>query len=259
LVLKDFEVRAFLDGTKTQKRFVVQWKDPEPGLNLNFSGLSVGHYCTDVPESGHVLYSRRGDGCWEQRTKPTFPRYEVGQVLWVRERWRIASVNHGMQNRFYTVQFGDHAVLPHPQPDESLFAPLAAKDQFSEGQTAVAFGRWRPSIFMPRCASRLTLRITSLKVERLTDISEADAIAEGFSPSVSRWWQGFERHPDGSRCMVEGGASPDGPPPEWMESPELQTSTRTAREQFALTWKDVYGAGSFNAETWVWAITFDRA
>ena len=73
----------------------------------------------------------------------------VGQGLWVRETWAKAG------------EVGDHTEYRADNPD-----PLS--------------GRWRPSIHMPRWASRLSLTITDVRVQRLQDISEADAEAEGF-------------------------------------------------------------------------------
>jgi hypothetical protein len=111
---------------------------------------------------------------------------------------------------------------------------------------------------MPRWASRITLEITGVKVERLQEISEEDAVAEGFEASSIRWWQGFERHEDGSRHMIEGGASPDGPPPEWMESPELQVMTRSARSEFESHWRHINSSASWDLNPWVWAVSFRR-
>ena len=55
------------------ERIKINWKPKEPGLNLSFSGLSAGHYSTGAPEHGWVLYSRDGNGCWNQRTEREFP------------------------------------------------------------------------------------------------------------------------------------------------------------------------------------------
>lgn len=115
---------------------------------------------------------------------------------------------------------------------------------------------------MPREASRITLEITGVKAERVQSITEADAIAEGFESQTVRYWQGFTRREDGSRGMVEGGASPDGPPPPWMENPELQTlSLGTAREGFESLWRRLNGkrAGcSWVENPWVFVVAFRR-
>lgn len=166
--------RAILEGRKTQTRRIVRWKSPEPGLNLGFSGLSAGHYCTGLPSSGHVLYSRRGDGAWEQRTKPTFCRYgSAGDRLWVREPAELASVCG------YNVP-GATMELRYLAGGRRAFDRDAFGTPYATG--GKLFARAVPGIHMPRWASRITLEIESVRVERLNSISEEDAVAEGFAP-----------------------------------------------------------------------------
>ncbi|TWD54510.1 hypothetical protein FB480_103422 [Agrobacterium vitis] len=89
-------------------------------------------------------------------------KYQVGDRLWVKETWQ-------------GLTFGDFKPTKH-EPCELRFAatdPCADLDAKARGYT------WRPSIFMPRWASRITLTVTDVRIERLQDISEADAIAEG--------------------------------------------------------------------------------
>lgn len=151
-------VREILAGHKTMTRRVVQWTPIEPGMNLTFSGLRAGHYCTGEPSSGWVLYSM-GGSCWQQRTKPQRCPYGVpGDRLWVREAWRQA----------YAKTTFSEGIVYRADKEESL-----GMDEYSDRHV------WRPSIFMPRAASRITLEVTGVRVERLQDISTDDAIAEG--------------------------------------------------------------------------------
>lgn len=83
--------------------------------------------------------------------------------------------------------------------------------------------KWRPSIHMPRLASRIQLEITSVRVERLKAISEVDAVAEGA--------------PCGSCCAPQEGSHKAG---------------------FAQLWESINGSGSWNANPWVWVIEFKR-
>jgi len=87
--------------------------------------------------------------------------------------------------------------------------------------TAHSFGKLRPSIFMPREFSRLTLIVECVKVERLQDISEADAITEGVGLCAAHEAQGA-----------------------------------TARELFKHLWNSINGADSWEANLWVLAISF---
>lgn len=86
-------------------------------------------------------------------------------------------------------------------------------------------GSWRPSIFMPRWASRITLEITGIRVERLQQISEADAMAEG-CPLIS---------PD-PFVLGHGGSSASG----W----------------YSQLWEDIHSPGSWDANPWVWVVEF---
>ena len=102
-------VMALLDRRKTQTRRLAKLV-PLDGVDLAFSGLSPGHYfgcehrgvrpprlvsCTGRHDSGWVLYSRRGDGVWEARTKPLRCPFGVeGDELWVRETWRAEEREH---------------------------------------------------------------------------------------------------------------------------------------------------------------------
>lgn len=94
---------------------------------------------------------------------------EVGDTLWVRETWG-------------TIQACDH-MKPRDVPVNSAVGYLATQDIMTWCQTGCdgAAGKWRPSIFMPRWASRISLRVTAVRMERLQDISEEDAKAEGLS------------------------------------------------------------------------------
>jgi hypothetical protein len=142
-------VRAILAGQKTQTRRPVKWT-PIRGFDLGFSGLTAGHYNTANPASPWVLYSRRGDGVWEQRTEPLRCPYGApGDRLWVREAFR------------YEDEFRQRV------------AYRAGQDPATDGH------RWKPGIHLPRCHSRLLLEVTDVRVERLHTITEDDARAEG--------------------------------------------------------------------------------
>ncbi len=90
---------------------------------------------------------------------------------------------------------------------------------------------WKPSIFMPRWASRMLAEVVSVRVERVQDISEEDAIAEGVQ------------------------ALPIGPD----RRPFLgKIPTRSARDGFRMLWKSINGLESWEANPWVWVVEFKR-
>lgn len=90
-------------------------------------------------------------------------------------------------------------------------------------------GAWRPSIHMPRWASRITLEITGVRVERLQEISEADAKAEGVIPT-------------GRRATHK-----------WCNGEDV-----SHRRQFADLWDSLHGKGAWEQNPWVWVVEFRR-
>lgn len=158
-------VRAILDGRKTQTRRVVKFKPREPGLNLNFSGLKLGHYRTGDASSGYVLASRGAMGCWNDKTFPAHCPYgQPGDRIWVRETWAEAGAG-APELLLYRANYPAHVPSHYENvpPAEDI--------------------RWTPSIHMPRWASRILLEITDVRVERLNSISEEDTRAEGVPPA----------------------------------------------------------------------------
>ena len=224
-------VRAILDGQKTMTRRVVKWRDLTPGLNLNFTGLHAYSYTP----STHTLEARVRNG-WERRSSPTpCPFGKPGDQLWVRETWAEVP-RHEPQTDEDLPWRKDGRILVHaadPQWDGAR--PFLCADgclRWAKPQ------KWRPSIFMPRWASRILLDITDVRVERLKSISEADAQAEGAEPTPFDHGSAADRGLDYMPCME-------------INHPH--------RNGFALLWEQINGKGSWTANPWVWAITFKRA
>ncbi len=131
--------------------------------------------------------------------------YQVGMRLWVRETW---------------------APIPSLKPSGYFTDPKwlnrtawyrADNDKPTWG------GPWKPSIHMPRDACRFILRVTDVRVQRVQEISEEDAIAEGMKP---RRWE----------------------PEDCLNDP---------RVQFEVLWDSTYSPGAWERNDWVWAIGFE--
>ncbi|GMO33965.1 MAG: hypothetical protein Ta2B_14470 [Termitinemataceae bacterium] len=119
------------------------------GQNIRFTGYEVDKGVKGGKE-GYCLYSRGIGAQWETRSNVIFPKYQIGNVLWVRETWS---------------DFYDH---------DTPFIYKADEDRVSDEF------RWKPSIFMPREAARIFLKVHSVRLERLRKISCIDKVYEGF-------------------------------------------------------------------------------
>lgn len=186
-------VRAILDGRKTQTRRImkVQPDTPEFGVRrIIESSISK--------EIGMYFWSQEDARGIKSRSKPfSCPYGDVGDHIWVRETFS--------------------AVPDHDEPT-GCSALLYASD--GNGP----YGKWTPSIHMPRWASRLTLEITGVRVERLRDLSEDDAKSEGITPPSGGVLPGWEY-----------------------------------RINFRDLWMSIYGADNWEANPWVWVIEFKVA
>ncbi|EOD6304163.1 hypothetical protein ACJZSO_002675 [Proteus mirabilis] len=207
-------VRAILDGRKTQTRRIIK---SVPATH-NFHGW--------VTSSTHA--KDEGKACWAIDDSPLLkepirlncPLGKVGDRLYVRETWSV--VSH---------EFDDDGLMIDYVPDR----PTKAVHEMPYGHGDFTWGDddgcidgrscWKPSIHMPRWASRITLEITDVRVERLNDISNDDAKSEGC-------WYG------------RGGGVPD--------------KAITPSDQFPTLWEEIYGDGSWSSNPWVWVIEFKR-
>jgi hypothetical protein len=170
-----------------------------------------------------------------------------------------------------------NSLCPYGNPGERLWVREAhycigetrevfyrASDGFSELQPPLQWsGPWKPSIHMPRWASRILLEVTEVRVERLQDISEADAVAEGCKADEEQvWWQGYA---EDDVVGLHHQQVQDDAPPDWMIEPHRMKRTtwleRPAKKHYELLWGRINGfdgPGSWDANPWVWAVSFRR-
>lgn len=197
-------VRALLDGRKTQTRRALK---SQPLDILPMEGDKAGREWIILEErepqpKGKVIRCRFG---------------VRGDLLWVRETYRE---HDSTDQNGRTVEY------------------RADRPEYVKRNDDPSAINWRPSIHMPRWASRLTLRITNIRVERLQDISEEDAIAEGVE---------FETA-DPPFYYVPG---------VWPHSITAVEIEDGAVRSYGKLWNHINGAGAWEANPWVWAITFD--
>ncbi|AYH00826.1 hypothetical protein C5E26_07680 [Pectobacterium parmentieri] len=214
-------VRATLSGQKTQTRRVVKSQPDEDGL------------------------ARLRGGPWMDTSERVYrcPFGEVGDRLYVRETWGV--VSHAFDDDGFMISWTPDrpATAIHEMPFGKGYysghAIYAADGAFTWGDDdGHEDGRscWKPSIHMPRAASRILLEITDVRVERLNDISEEDCWAEGIDAVDGR----FENAEIIDMARKTGCCIDD------------------AKPMFALLWQSIYGEESWQANPWCWTITFKR-
>lgn len=184
-------VLAIIAGRKTKTRRIVK---PQPELDEDSGRVFSGH--SPAKRSPFDIHN------WKDPYVECFSRWKVGDILWVRESF----VYRSKHDKYYFK--ADHAE-PNTEP--------------------YAHSGWKPSIHMPKEAARIWLEVTEVKVERLQEISNEDAIAEGVN------------HGDQSPKSI-GGA--------------IATMVLDARSEFFSLWTKINGEDSLDSNPWVWCITF---
>ncbi|NPS84002.1 hypothetical protein [Pseudomonas aeruginosa] len=194
ILFNDQMVRAILEGRKTVTRRVMK---PQPTPRK-----SGGHHwpCNVHQSMLHVERElQNSEGCWCGLAEAACPYGQPGDRLWVREAWAQINVAQA--------------------PGETWVVYRECDNRTDYG------GPWKPSIHMRRRDSRILLEITAVRVERLQDISDDQAIAEGIDTHPTGFY--------GNGCITAGGA-------------------------FLELWESINGDGKWAANPWVWVIEFKR-
>jgi hypothetical protein len=244
-------VRAILDGKKTQTRRVIcdrnsQGNIPASCLLLDDPRTFVDDGPSPAGNPGPYLHAYVNAPAWERRNgwepgdawpdimERLYPRIWTGDRLWVRETWGTVTMH----------ELGQHVFCGRRVPDRTEVVYRAGKRMGVPvpGTSPVEFrtewrddfqpATWYPSIHMPRWASRLMLEVTQVHAQRLQEISEEDAIAEG-----------VERDRHGWR--------------DYSRPNELPQSS--AADSFCTLWDVINGkrrGRSWADNPWVWALTF---
>lgn len=190
-------VRAILDGRKSQTRRVLK---PQPDTTK----ISAPFHPELRDGRSWVFMARDDFPGFSSATAEFLTPYAIGDRLWVREAWRVHKAYDCLSPR--NLSKDDDIWWEADRPEPGQIIPAAAVS-----------GRYRHAHFMPRWASRLTLTVTDVRVQRLVEISEADAFVEG-------------------ACR----RNYDGP----------------ARDAFRDLWNAIHGPNAWAANPWVAAYTF---
>ena len=228
-------VRAILNGTKTQTRRIMK---PQPTVSEDGWFSWNGH----APNSPYSAYATNHIDKESLRlfVGPSSPYGKPGDQLWVRERfqplWADGFDWDSHIKPDYKTGFGYDISYP---ATHGIVEWIDGDDNITD--------RCRPSIHMPRWASRISLEILAVRVEQLNDISKADAEAEGI--------EGINRPIGGDdyetywRDYSLSDADADG----W---PYLRDGKQV--ESYKTLWEKINGKGSWDENPWVWVVEFKR-
>lgn len=218
LIFNGEMVRAILDGRKTQTRRVIKLSHERGMVNP-------------------VIRGRNGEiSSVSCRLAPMLcPFGQVGDRLWVREAYQGPLFNFDQMETYLE----DTSKFERPEFCEYR-ADGGRTPEYYDADDNLRHG-WKPSIHMPRWASRILLEITAVRVERLNDISEEDAKAEGIRAIGNNFGNG-PAYCDYLLPNLDDAA-------EWYNR---------AQDSFKSLWKSIYGAENWIANPWVWVIEFKR-
>ena len=223
-------VLATLDGRKTQTRRIAMPRHDDRTPCAHWSGAMAEGRAAIM--SRHCEHGSEGRGC---------PYGAPGDQLWVRETWRP----WWDPEEWACVQYqADAGVMkPDTWDEQQGFWCESVGDENAERDAKGMTPRWRPSIHMPRWASRLTLEVVGVRVERVQEITEADATAEG----IEMVWLQVGKYSNPVR--------------HYRAVPDRQGGLATAVEAFSLLWDSINAKRGYGwAENpWVWVIEFKRA
>jgi hypothetical protein len=210
-------VQAILEERKTQTRRTL-------GININHDKfISAGIWTTrriwnsEIEENPNPLRTYASFFDKKEEEMKVYSKYQNGDILWVREN-------------FCTAENWDHwnpASLP-----ETVGINYKADLNDDYIPKFVHRGRWRPSIHMPKQICRIFLEVTNVRVERLQDISEVDARAEGIIEYAYGYFKNYT-------SLFSGGR------------PKTNIDFKIPCDSFKTLWESINGKDSWKANPWV--------
>lgn len=208
-------VQALLAGRKTQTRRLAKFVSEQTNGNWHCHGNGAGMMGMDdaqVRQWGH-----------------TYSRFEVGDRLYVREEWRVGKKWDETKPSLLPAR--SMSVLYGAGGCAANVAGWGYLDKLGAGGMPDWAGRRRAGFHMPRWASRLTLTVTDVRVERLQDCSEQDAWAEGLS------------------------GDPSGTP--FIDVGDRMLAADAAAYCYRMLWDHINGEGAWAENPWIVAVSFD--
>jgi len=203
-----------------------------------FNGWSIGHILADEkthtrriadypqfkncgPDGGWWPVVNTADTPFGDETPVECPYGQPGDVLWVREAFRLPECYDHLSPREYVDDTSIHAVK------------YEAHQPYDKQYGGYRWGRKRPSIYLPRELCRLRLCVEDVRVERVQEISAEDALNEGISDCENQDTPPHDIKVDGQWCA-------------------------TPIDAFAALWDSIHGDGAWEENPWVWVVEFSR-
>jgi hypothetical protein len=213
-------VRAILEGRKTQTRRIIKRPLKHPGWT---------EYVYYGPSPNNPTCVPRAIECGpdypdDDSDAVLCPYGSPGDRLWVRETWALNPIR-------------DFGIMKPRSPADCIYRA---------GYGTTPSVQWTPSIHMPRVASRITLEVTGVRVERLQEISNADARAEGI---VQTWGDFGGKPPQWAWDIYHLNGNAAGP---------HQYDNKSSSQNFQFLWESINGIESWAANPWVWVVSFSR-
>lgn len=215
-------VQAIKAGRKTQTRRIIKSRH-ESGMfqvSKTLDGIVTGITSID----------------WDERPKNDVtndikPIAVAGEILWVRETWLQIHKDVEFEGRF-----SEYVYRAEEEANEQKFGHI----KNPVGKRFIDSWKWKPSIFMPKDAARIFLKVTNVRAERLQDITDADAIAEGIlnCPKFDTSGTAYYDY-SGKQTSVSYN----------FDSPV---------ESFKTLWQSINGSESWEANPWVWVYDFEQ-
>jgi len=225
IIFSGWSIRRILTGEKSQTRRILK---PQPDHVLHEGKTAVVESPIEVVEDGHSVEKTHADNGSVFVDEIECPYGRPGSVLWVREAFRLPAGMDHLSPSEYLAETSDAVGAGAPICRYEADGAFFREPELEMAYERDAWGRKRPSIFMPRELCRLRLRVEDVRVERLHEISEDDAMAEGVVP-VRR-----------QSTSVHGG------------------TITSASVAFKDLWKEIHGDGAWEENPHVWAVEFSK-
>jgi len=250
-------VQAILNETKLRTRRIIKADLPVDAHGFHFL------------DNEHLFKARKIDKTWSYFTDPELGSYpcadsqklkcpygQIGDIIWIREAWKFTGIDEdgefhvtfkdGISTSFYPPNFESEDIWFHRL--EKLMDVMYKKDKVIEDEENERFTwndadvPWKPSIHMPKDVCRIHLKITDIRIEKLHEISESDAIKEG----------------------IEKIFDVDNPPHAWIGwkdysgVDEIPFNNISPEASFHSLWESINGKDSWKKNPWVWVIHFEK-